>query len=182
MCSETGCLKGYSSPGHPSTPKKTVLKRGLLNMERSGDQGPHSLRVPRVCEGETPVNKVKVPMTSHILRGRLWTVVPVLLCAPRLKLMMANGKYSTPRGKWPRAYLGGPARWGGLRGASLDYVHAEEAEPHQLFTALCFLIGYDYDQLLLGPAASIPCYAALTAPLNCKPEHTLPLHRRQERN
>lgn len=77
---------------------------------------------------------------------------------------------------------GGPARWGGLRGASLDYVHAEEAEPHQLFTALCFLIGYDYDQLLIGPAASIPCYAVLTAPLNYKPEHTLPLHRRQERN
>lgn len=121
-------------------------------------------------------------MTSHILKGRLWTRVPALLCAPRLKLMMVNGKYSTPPGKRPQGCLGGPARWEGLLGAILDCMHTEEAETHCMFTALCFLIGYNYDQLLRGPADSIPCYATLSAPLNCKPEHTLPLHRRQERN
>lgn len=132
-------------------------------MERSGDQGLYSLRVLRVCGGETPVNKVKAPMTSYILRGRLWTVVTALLCAPRLKLMMANGKYSTPPGKRPRARLGGAARWGGLHGAILDCVRAKEAEPHQMFTALCFLIGYDYDQLLRGPCLdSLPRCAHCT--------------------
>lgn len=105
LCSETGCLKGWNPPGHPSTPEKTVLTRLLLNMKRSGDQEAHSFRVLRVCGGETPVNTVMAPRTSHILRGRLWTVVPVL--PSRLKLMRVNGKDSTPPGKWPRACLVG---------------------------------------------------------------------------